>query len=446
MLTLALAIVTLFATARQSQSYPVIGMPMPKFRFDAVQHYDKKSFNNEDLKGKWTIMDFWTKYCSACVQAFPKIDQFQRKFKDDVKFLLVARSDDKLYSNTPQVFDKYKKKLDLNLSIAYDDGTIFNQFGVHGVPHIIVIDPQGVVYAVTDSYFLTEDNLKNLISGKQPVFRKKYSSFETVPASAYHEPWRYLIDEKQSGDFLYRSILSKNTGEPDAGFWNIDYNVQQGFYQRARATLLQLYNIAYLGESEWNRWAAVYKSQWAYPVLEIRDSSNFQFNHLRDEGLYNYSLAVPQEKASKAFLMELMQHDLKNSFGYEVATETRLMPCWKLTANDKAIANLKSKSPITEERRDPSGITAKRIPIGLVIAQIEEYNMNERIPFFDETNILGPIDISYTAAMTEITDVQKELRKLGLTLEKSKKQMKVLVIRDSKPIGGAQLSVGSAKM
>ena len=413
-------------------TYPVIGRPMPEFSLNDVHHYSKKIFDIADLKGKWTIMDFWTKHCSACVQSFPKINQLQNEFKEQIQFLLVAKNNKRLYGNTPQIYDRYRKNLGLQLFIAYDSVT-FDKFGIQGVPHVIVIDPQANVYAVTDSYFLTSENLRNLVNGNKPAFRKKYSTLEETPASSYHEQWKYLLSENEhSRDFLYRSILSENQGEPRAGSWNIDQNAKHGLYQITQVNLYQLYNIAWWGESEWNRWSPLYTDHWTYPVLEISDSSYFQFDYLEGKELYNYSLTLPKEKATKAQMMELMQRDLKNYFSYEVVIETRIMPCWKLTATEEARKALPTKSGFVEDKRDPTGINSKKIPIGIVLSQIEEYNMDEHVPFIDETNIKGMIDISYSAVMTDMTDIVSALRKHGLILEKSKKEMKVLVIRDPK--------------
>lgn len=129
--------------------------------------------------------------------------------------------------------------------------------------------------------------------------------------------------------------------------------------------------------------------------------------------------------------MEVMRRDLKNYFGYEVSRETRMMPYWSLTATEEAKGKLKSKSKTFEDERDATRIKAKKISMELVLAQIEQYNVG--IPIIDDTNIKGLIDIDFSANMMDIEDVRKEFKKLGLILEKNKKEFKVLVIRDPQP-------------
>lgn len=416
----------------QDGMYPVIGKPIPAFKLANVKYHTKPSIDNKDLAGKWTILDFWTKYCTSCVASFPKVDALQREFKTEVQFFLVGLNDNR-NKNTDAIYERYRKAKGLELATAYDS-VIFQQFGIHGVPHIVVVDPTGVVYAVTDASFLATENLKELIAGNNPSFKKLYNKFESSEPIIF---WEHFVFDKQvrKPEVLARSILDRYSQGIAAGMLAIDQvAIDRAMYQVTKASLSDLYKVACFGASIWDKSSSMYGAYWPHPVLEVMDSSLFYTNYSTSVGFYNYQLIVPKLKSSVAYLMDRVQGDLNIYFGYDVTVETRTMPYWSLTATGKALKSLITKSDKTEYYGDPSGIVAKRIPVKSLIGLIDQYAFAASgIPLLDETAITDKIDIEFHAALTDPHDVAKELRKLGLILEKREKPMKVLVIRDPNP-------------
>lgn len=414
-----------------SNEYPVMGERMPEVRLTDVHYYEKKIFDPNEVKGKWVILDFWETGCSACVKSFPKVSQLQVEFKEHIQFMLVGKLDSKHNKNIRKIFDKYKESFHLELPVAYDSA-IFKRFGIQGVPRVIVIDPEKMVYAVTDNYFLNRESLTALIENRKPLFNKK-DVFVIQPGT----PWRYLVKEKEMDDqkdFKFRSILSPNADELMQGSWKIDEYASKGFYQIVGASLSDLYDVAYFGQMHWPMSETfIYNTCLQHPVLEINDTSHFRVNNIDRSGLYNYSVTIPIEETTKEYLMETMQNDLKKYFGYDVRIETRIMPYWRLTATEDAKRRLISKSSKVEYNLGPTLVDVKKFPISLVLGQVVAYNAEtERCPFIDETNIHNNIDISFSAVMTDMNNVRKALLKHGLILEKSEKAFKVLVIRDPK--------------
>ena len=413
------------------KNYPVIGEPIPPIKLTNVHYYSQNTFDPREIKGKWIILDFWSKYCTSCVQAFPKINQLQNEFKDNIQFLLIGKNDKKYSSDIEKIFDRYQKVLGLNLPVAYDT-MLFKQFGVEGVPHVVIIDPGMNVYAITSSDFFSKENIKALIENEKPKFRRVYGVFDENP----NKRWKYLVDENElkSNDLFYRSVLSANKGE-STEWYDIESTAKDGFCQVVGVDLFKLYNLAYLGVIDLKSAQPslpLRKDYYSYPVLEMKNSSAFHSNSMNNIGFFNYSLIVLKKKATKTLLMDLMQRDLKNYFGYEVSIEKRKMPYWRLTSTEEAKQQLKTKSAKTDYTAGLTGIEGKKISTDFVLLWIEDHNGDELIPFVNETNIKGSIDINFSAVMTNMEDVRKELRKNGLILEKTMKEMKVLVIRDPK--------------
>src|ERR1700694_4067946 len=88
--------------------YPEIDKPCPDLMVKNVEYFTKKEVRISDFKGKWLVVDFWTKYCGACVNSFPKIDSLQKEFKDKLQFLLIGLEDKE--QKIRPMFAKFKEK------------------------------------------------------------------------------------------------------------------------------------------------------------------------------------------------------------------------------------------------------------------------------------------------------------------------------------------------
>ena len=107
------------------------------------------------------------------------------------------------------------------------------------------------------------------------------------------------------------------------------------------------------------------------------------------------------------------------------------MPYWKvLIKNDEARKTLQSQGG--EALISGSGATeivlTNQSMERLVSIMWGLYQLGP--PFIDETGIEGNIDITLEGVLTDFEDFKKALERNGLKLEKGKKTMKVIVIRD----------------
>lgn len=113
-----------------------------------------------DLKGKFVIIDFWATWCGPCRGAIPKFNELQKKFKNDI--VIIGLSDEsaekiKAFKETPI---EYANAVDTK-------GTMKKALEVKGIPHVIVIDPQGIVrwegFPMLKGHELTPEILEELI-------------------------------------------------------------------------------------------------------------------------------------------------------------------------------------------------------------------------------------------------------------------------------------------
>lgn len=393
---------------------PVVGQPAPEFWFSDVHYYSKKTIGPGDLKGKWVILDFWSQGCTACVKSFPKLNELQQEFKKDVQFLLVGIND-KNNKNIKRIYERFREKLNLNLTVAYDS-VLPRQFEVSAVPYVVILDPSSNVHSITNSDFLQRDNIYNMINNKPGVARE---------ASQRGKVWEFWAnDTLKNNRLLYRSILSHYAGEALTGGAAIDKEVENGTYQTVHLTLRDLYFAAY------NWYDLPVHSRWDHPILEINDTSEFQFDSYSYAGFYNYSITVPASKSTRPYIIELMQADLKKYFGYEIFVEKRRMPYYRLVASENGKKRLMSTARELYYDASAIGLTGRKITIENLLSLIRQYNSKQPLSFVDETGITGNIDISFTAVMTNLEDVKRALNQSGLRLELAYKQMFVLVVRD----------------
>jgi thiol-disulfide isomerase/thioredoxin len=403
-----------------------VGKPIPDFFLNDILYYKKKEAFPKDFKGKWLVLDFWDTKCINCIQSFPKINSLQQRFYKNIQFCLIGVNDIKYNKDIKLIYEKFRRKLNLQLAIAYDS-TLVKQFNIGSFPRMIIIDEQSIVRVITTS--VDEDNIQALLEGKHSNFPLTNADREPFDRS------KLLLVNGNGGndtDFLYRSIITKwkPSTDPSAPI-TIDAYIKKGRFQGTGMFLWWLYNYAYLGKSQWIFGDSLYGKTAILPVLEVKDSSLFRFDLNTGQGLYNYSLSVIPEKATRQYLMELMQKDLNSFFGYDVKVEIRKVPYWKLVNISTNISKLKSKGGDELYEYSHAGFKYVNVPIVSIINAISSLYPYD--VFVDESGIVDKIDISINAILTDIEEVKKELQKNGLDLIKGEKEMKRVVIRDHKP-------------
>lgn len=421
--------------ARSGSTQPEIGKIFPDFAVTNVRNYNSKRVSLADFKGKWLFLDFWALTCKTCIESFPKVNLIQNEFPGDVQFLLIGKNNTKYDKGIERVYDRVSKNLNLKMAAAFDS-VLMESWNIRSVPHIYIIDPEGIVRFITDGRDMTIEKVRSLVDGRDVSFYRKDRDDE-----------RAVFDVSQSNGsdkLLYSSMLTKWSGESQFSGYAIDQyvNFPVEYWEKgwsvAMAPLYALYNYAYLGRWSWQQYdTALYGRFYAYPILDVRDSSMFQYDYNFDpgKGTYNYFLKAPNEKITQNYIMKEIQRSLENVFGHKVSIEEREMPVWKLITKRGAAKRLQSEGgkPFFSGGNTISGFAVRNYSVKefLSLATCNLPN-NQQFIFIDDTGISNNIDITLDADMTSYETVRRVLQKNGLDLVKATKEMKVLVIRDSK--------------
>ncbi|WP_217604897.1 TlpA disulfide reductase family protein [Chitinophaga sp. GbtcB8] len=408
---------------------PVIGKPCPQFTLKNIKYYHKKEASLKDFKGKWLLLDFWNKNCVVCVKTFPKTNSLRKQFKDSVDFILVGRQDKE--NEIEQLFEKFRSKMNLDLPCSFDSSLV-KQWEYYANPVVVVIDPDGIVRALTTS--IDSTSLRRLMHGESVnlygIEEKKYD--ESIP---------FLVNNNGAPDsvFLYRSLISVWTTSTPYYNMPIKLSLQTGKLEELGISLQKLYNLAYIGDTYWSftpsyPWQdTLYGNYCLEPIVEVTDKSNFEAD--RNTGrrkLFCYSQVFPKGNATELSVRSTIQKDLQSCFGYNVTIKTKKMPYWRLTfLKEEYKDSLRAKRGPQSVSQTHAQFKGKNIPISSLLGQIAFKNEPNIAPFIDETGVDFNIDIELNCIFTDINDVKSSLLKKGLLLEKSEKEMKVLVISNN---------------
>ncbi len=115
--------------------------------------YAKNNFHNKEApklevgkwlsekpntKGKFVLVDFWATWCGPCRRLIPELNEFSKTFADDL--VVIGISDE------PEAKVKAMKQPVINYYSAVDtDAKMKEEVGVQGIPHVLLIDPNGKV-------------------------------------------------------------------------------------------------------------------------------------------------------------------------------------------------------------------------------------------------------------------------------------------------------------
>jgi cytochrome c biogenesis protein CcmG, thiol:disulfide interchange protein DsbE len=95
----------------------------------------------ESLRGKVVYLDFWASWCVPCRQSFPWMDHLQQVLGRD-GLVVVAVNVDHERADA----DRFLRELAPGFRVAYDpEGTLAEQYHVHGMPTSFLIDREGKV-------------------------------------------------------------------------------------------------------------------------------------------------------------------------------------------------------------------------------------------------------------------------------------------------------------
>lgn len=428
-----------------------IGKPLPEVVLKDLQYYPKDEVNTKDLMGTPYVLKFWSRLCGSSIKYLSKADKLLKEFEGQIKIFVVAgRGAPYREGQTPgqerkaleDLFERIRTLQGLELPITYDLD-LFKKVVPRGVPHLILVDKNGIVKAVTTelnaeiiSSFLHGEDLPLKDYSKRGVLREE----ERIDTYDYNQ--FFMVDHNggRNDSFEFRSILTPYTDDMPMGKMLPVHIEQYDYWKKIEGFggLNELYKLAYLGKYN-DILKALYWEKYPMPVLELGNTQPFKDVRLNRPlcNAYWYSLVVPKRLGDKASLMATMQHDLEDFFGYQAKMERRELPYWKITLPKEARRQLRSKGGepnIESDYYTRIGVT--NLPVGQflhkILYMISPYGY-KGIPLLDQTG--GGLNVDIPVQDVDFFDfmaIKEILETLGFQIEKTFGEFDALVIRDSK--------------
>jgi thiol-disulfide isomerase/thioredoxin len=137
--------------APRSEETDFIGKPGPEF------HVKEWISEKPEMEGKFLLIDFWATWCGPCIQSIPHVNDLHASFKDEVTLVGLSReSRAKVESMSSPKMDYY--------SAIDPEGRMSSFFQIRGIPHMVLMSPEGTVLWKGHPARLSASVLQELIS------------------------------------------------------------------------------------------------------------------------------------------------------------------------------------------------------------------------------------------------------------------------------------------
>ena len=167
LISLISAIITAQAQETVLYDAPSIGQNIPNFNINIYSNGGTVKNKIEDYKGKVVILEFWATYCRPCIPAMDHLGELQKQFPNELK--VIAVTDEDAYK-----VQSFLSKRPSNVLIGIDTDKSLNKIFYHQfMPHTVVIDPNGVLRAVTSPDQITSEVISKVYQGVDVAIKPK---------------------------------------------------------------------------------------------------------------------------------------------------------------------------------------------------------------------------------------------------------------------------------
>jgi thiol-disulfide isomerase/thioredoxin len=111
--------------------------------------------------GKFVLVDFWATWCGPYRKAIPELNALHKKFGEELVVIGISNESAATVTKFAGPKMEYFSAIDTKERMK-------KAVGVTGIPHVLLIDPQGIVrwegYPLLTDHLLTEDVVKELLA------------------------------------------------------------------------------------------------------------------------------------------------------------------------------------------------------------------------------------------------------------------------------------------
>lgn len=428
-LAVLLIMATQYVMGQQKWEPILIGDTVPDFSISNIFNYKSASARLADFKGKVVILDFWSTGCAPCVKALPDMDAIQEKFGDQVQVFAFS------YEGVDIVKKIIQKKSLKHAAIVALDTVTQKLFPRKSIPHGVIINQEGKVLAITNSLFITEDIVKDVLENK-PIslpFKRDILAFindSNLPAWATHPMF--------SGEATFHAAISKRIDGMSGSIYNRILANGNKMFSAFNINAVGLYTMAFEKPISY-RYGRVVLENIKDPTLFVqsRTSTNAEKTAWALKNTYSYYQEVPantSKEATEAYMVQQLNSAFSNMLGITASIGNRKMPCYFLTG--KIPARIVVKNDIryglySDGEKDQSLLQSASMAD--FCGFLEDLTL---VAVVDKTGSTEKIDISFPENVLEayrknrdISLLNNYLKQFGLKLEPGEAVLEALVVK-----------------
>lgn len=109
------------------------------------ESYDGKEVRLSDFRGRYVLLDFWATWCGPCIDEMPNLKKTYDAFGGDRFEVIALNLDDKLKQAKKFLQENPSGYTHVYLGAGWEDETVTRDYGVDGIPTIMLIGPDGTI-------------------------------------------------------------------------------------------------------------------------------------------------------------------------------------------------------------------------------------------------------------------------------------------------------------
>lgn len=393
-----LALFLLIALSVKSQGL-TIGSRVPTLNFENMivprtSNTIVRNVSIDDYKGKVILFDFWATRCGACITSMSKLEDLSKKFAGKLQVFAITNE------NMDRI-QRFVKNRPTSLTVVVDSSeTIRELFPYRTIPHVILIDKEGIIRAITHSDEITEQTIADVLQNKTV----------SLPVKLDNTAFDY-DDDYFKADSTTKESFNLQPGIEGIGGFS---KVGKGVFANRR---ISLHNVTID-----NLFRAAYQKSY-FRTINLLDSADYDYENPKN--LYCLDVIVPNNNGIDLYLD--MQKKLPQHFQASARLEKRKTEVYVLKRTSDTVKFTPSTESNDYYSSNSNHFTGKGVRISSIAQFIEDFGIT-RTPVLDETGVEGRFDIHMEFEPEKKGSFREALRKIGLSLEKVEREIEVLVI------------------
>ncbi len=119
-----------------------------------------------ETKGKYVLIEFWATWCGPCRRSIPLLNGFHKKYGDEIIVIGICEEGEE---QVRKLNEKHPQTPKIEFYSAVDTKKrMKDELGVWGIPHVIILEPDGYViwegFPLQIGYELTNEIIERILA------------------------------------------------------------------------------------------------------------------------------------------------------------------------------------------------------------------------------------------------------------------------------------------